>query len=66
MKIFRINIAKDLEASLQLASFKIIIKGLVWILRNYRYINNKRKQVNSRRVRTTSQLIEMGLITRWS
>ena len=65
-KFFGINVAKDLESSQQLPPFRIIIKGLGWILRNYRYINNKRKQVNSRRVRTTSQLIEMGLITRWS
>jgi hypothetical protein len=45
-------------------SFSVIFQGLFWILRNLNYVRAKRKQVNSRRIRTTDELIKMGLITK--
>lgn len=33
-----------------------------WMLKNLGYISKKRKQVNSKRIRTTKELIKMGLI----
>jgi len=63
-KIFRISIIKDLEQSLPLPTSKTIIQGIIWILKHFKYIRTKRNEVNSRRVRTTSDLINLELVTK--
>jgi len=63
-KIFRISIIKDLEQSMPLPTSKTIIQGIIWILKHLKYIRTKRNEVNSRRVRTTSDLINLELVTK--
>jgi len=63
-KIFGVSVIKDPEQSPSLPPFKVILRGLIWILQNLKYIANKRKIINSRRVRSTNELAKMGLITR--
>ncbi len=63
-KIFGVSVIKDPEQSPPLPSFKVIFSGLLWIISNFRYVKNKRKMINSKRVRSTKELIKMGLITR--
>jgi len=50
------------ENSFQLPSFSIAFRGLLWILGNLGYVLNKRKKVNSKRVRSTQDLMKLGLI----
>jgi hypothetical protein len=45
-------------------SLWIILNASGWIIRNLNYVCKKRKQIESRRIRTTKDLIEMGLITK--
>ncbi len=52
------------EQILNFPSLSNIIKAIIWILRNYGHVNDKRKKVNSRRVRSTNELIKMELITK--
>lgn len=47
----------------EIPSNKILLKAIFWILKNFRYVLSKRKQVNSRRVRSSKELVELGLIT---
>lgn len=63
-KIFGISIIKDLEQSLPLPTSKTIVQGIIWILKHFKYIQTKRKEVNSRRVRTTHDLINLELVTK--
>ena len=43
-------------------SFKIILKSLIWILKNQKYLAKKRKVVNSNRIRSTRELQEKKVI----
>ena len=43
-------------------NFKLFLKSLFWILKNNSYISKKQKLVKQNRVRTTKDLIELGLI----
>jgi len=52
------------EIIIKLPSIEIVLKSLGWVLRNLKYISRKRKLTNSRRVRSTGELIKMGLITK--
>lgn len=61
-KFFRISIINDPEVRPPLPSSKIIISGIFWILKNYKYIFKKRKQVNKMRIKSTKELIKMKLI----
>lgn len=63
-KSFGISVIKDPEQSHPLPSFKVIFRGLLWIMRNFTYVTHKRKIINSKRVRSTKELIKMGLITK--
>lgn len=47
-----------------LPSFPIIIHAVKWIIKNYKHITTKRKKLNSQRVRSTNELINLGLITK--
>jgi len=61
-KVFGYSLVKELEQSFELPSFKTIFKSIAWIFRNLNYIAKKRKLVNSRRIRSTRDLISLGLI----
>lgn len=65
-KIFGVTVIKDPEQGAPLPSFKIMLHGIIWILKNFKYVITKRKQINSRRVRSTDDLIEEGVITKYS
>jgi len=47
-----------------LPSIGITITGVIWVLKNLKYVLRKRRKVNLRRVRSTQDLMEMGLITK--
>lgn len=63
-KIFGITLIPDPEPSLPLPPFGIIFHGILWVLKNLRYVIAKRKKVNSRRIRSTKDLLEKNLITK--
>jgi len=63
-KLFRTTANKNAETGYSLPSFRIILQGVRWVLGNVNYISNKRKLVNSQRVRSTKELLDMGLIIR--
>ena len=65
-KLFGISVVKDPEPGPPLPSFKIIMRGIFWILKNSKYVLAKRKEVNSHRVSSTDDLIEKGLVTKYS
>ncbi|MHB9161295.1 MAG: glycosyltransferase family 2 protein [Nitrosotalea sp.] len=62
-KTFGISIIQDPEEGPPLPSLKTTLKGIVWVLKNVKYIGNKRKQINRRRIRSTRDLIGIGVIT---
>jgi len=57
------GVTQDSEEFFILPSFSTILQGIKWVLRNFKYVYEKRKKVNSQRVRSTKELIELGLIT---
>jgi len=63
-KTFGISVVKDPEQALPLPSIKIIFHGVVWVIKNLNYILAKRKIVNSRRVISSKDLLNLGLITK--
>jgi len=65
-KLFGYSIIKDVEQISELPSSKIIFKSFFWILKNFKYVLHKRNQVNKRRLKSTKELMEMGLITKKS
>jgi len=62
-KTFGISVVTDPEESLALPSLGTICSGVFWVLKNLKYVFAKRKKVNSRRVRTSKDLQNLGLIT---
>jgi len=65
-KIFGISVIKDPEEGPPLPSLKIILQGMSWIIKNSKYVLEKRKQVNSNKVVSNNDLIKKGLITKYS
>jgi len=59
---YSVNNSLNSEALVCFPSIQTTIRGLLWVLKNLKYVQNKRNKVNSRRIRTTKQLIELGLI----
>jgi len=51
------------EYLLHLPSFNLICRAIKWVFGNYGYISEKRKRINSQRMRSTRELVKMGLIT---
>ena len=64
-RLFGINLIQDPEPSPPLPSWIILLRGSLWVLKNLNYILSKRKKVNSKRVRSTKELIELNLITKY-
>jgi GT2 family glycosyltransferase len=65
-KLFGVSLIKDPEEISPLPSFGIMIKGLLWILKNSKYIFTKRKKVNAERIISTNDLLKKGLVTKYS
>jgi len=63
-KLFGISVVSDPEESPPLPSFGTILRGVGWVLKNYNYVSKKRREINSRRVRSTKDLLNKGLITK--
>jgi len=63
-KSFGISLVEEHEEIFPLPSVKIILRGIMWVAKNFGYILTKRKNVNSRRKRTTKDLLNLGLITK--
>ncbi len=61
-KLFNSSIIPEIEHNSPLPSSKIILKALFWIIKNYNYISNKTKKVNTKRVTTTNDLVKLDLI----
>jgi len=64
-KSFGISVGTDYELARPLPSFGTVFRGLMWVLKNFKYVSVKRKKVNSRRARTTEDLVQRGLITKF-
>jgi hypothetical protein len=60
-KLFNRSVLPEIEHNSPLPSSKIIFKAIIWIITNYNYISNKKKQLNSKRVRTTKDLAKLDL-----
>ena len=61
----KISIKDNLKTSkrkLSIPSFKILFRGILWIIKNSGYVRNKRNKINSKRVISTKELIRKGLI----
>lgn len=63
-KLFKVKIIKDPEQPPPLPSFKNLIHGSCWVFKNFKHITKKRKLLNSKRKRSTKELVKMGLITK--
>lgn len=63
-KLFGVSVVQDPEESLPLPSFGTLVRSVGWVLKNLKYISSKRKKVNSRRVRSTKDLLKKELITK--
>jgi len=61
---FGISLVSDREQIFPLPSLKILFHGISWVLKNMKYVLAKRKKVNSRRVRSSKDLMNLGLITK--
>jgi len=61
---FGISLVSDREQIFPLPSIKILFRGISWVLKNMKYVLAKRKKVNSRRVRSSKDLMNLGLITK--
>jgi GT2 family glycosyltransferase len=61
-KFFGISVIKDPEKNVSLPSFKIILSGAVWVLKNLQYVMTKRKLIKSRRILSTKELVKLNLI----
>ena len=62
-KIFGSSL-KTPELDYTLPTFRTAFRGIIWVLKNVGHILEKRKKVNSKRIRSTKDLINIGLITR--
>jgi len=63
-KLFKVDVVPDPEESLPLPSFGILLHGVGWVFKNISYVTSKRKEVNSRRVVSTNDLLKKQLITK--
>jgi len=61
-RFFGISVIEDPEPAPPLPSIRITLRGVLWVLKNTKYIYSKRRKINSRRVLSTKDLVEEGLI----
>ncbi len=63
-KTFGVSLVKNPAEIFPPPSIQIILRGTMWVAKNFGYVLAKRKNVNSRRKRTTKDLLNLGLITK--
>jgi len=63
-KTFGVSLVKNPAEIFPPPSIKIILRGTMWVMKNLGYVLAKRKNVNSRRKRTSQDLLNLGLITK--
>lgn len=59
---FHIDPANSYDMKLNIPRIGIIFKAFVWLLKNFRYVINKRNTVKLSRIVSTKELLEKGLI----
>ncbi len=62
-RLFGISVISDPEETKPLPPIKIMLKAISWVFRNWNYVSTKRKQLQTKRVRSTNELIKLNLIT---
>jgi GT2 family glycosyltransferase len=62
-KFFKISVIKDPETSHPLPSFTTILSGFFWVIKNFKYVLKKRKEIKSKRIKSTNDLKKLGVIT---
>jgi len=62
-KTLGIKVIDDPEEGPSLPPFRTIFSASFWVLKNIRYILEKRKEIKSKRVLSTNELKKLGLIT---
>ena len=60
----KVSVMNNTQQLIEYPSLRVVLNASGWILRNLIYVHKKQKQIESRRIRTTKELIEMGLITK--
>jgi len=63
-RTFGISVVNDHEEIFPLPSIKTVFRGTMWVMKNLGYVLAKRKKVNSKRIRSTKDLLNLGLITK--
>ena len=63
-KSFGIQVIKDPEQTKSIPSIKTMLRSIGWVLKNFGYVLSKRREVNSKRVLSTQDLISRNLITK--
>jgi len=63
-RVFRISVISDPEEAPPLPPTKIIFRAVLWVMKNWKYVLTRKRKINSIRVRSTKDLIELGLITK--
>lgn len=63
-RIFFIKSKSNNLKNMQSPTITYILSGFVWILKNIKYIQITRKTINSKRIVSTNQLIDMKLISK--
>ena len=64
-RFFKIEVIKDPKIFQFTPSMSVMFSAFYWIIKNLKYVLNKRKIVNLKRKISTKKLIEMGLITKY-
>jgi len=62
-KLFGISLVKKMDQRFSLPDFRTLIRAGFWVVKNLPNIRKKRRLLNSRKMRTNQELIQMGLIT---
>jgi len=61
-RVFGVSVISDPEEPPPLPSLKTILSAVAWVLKNWGYILEKKKQVSLHRRRSTSQLIDLNIV----
>jgi len=61
-RMFGMSVKSEAKTPPPLPSLKTILSAMTWVLKNWGYISEKKKQVSLHRRRSTSQLIDLNLV----
>jgi len=63
-KVPTLGLSENSEEIFNMPSFGMVLQGIKWVLRNFKYVSDKRKKVKLHRIRSTKELIDLGVITK--